>query len=340
MDGEPFDLDRALAGVRGRSRCLILTHNNPDPDALASAEGLKVLLEREAALPCTVGTGGVIGRAENRAMIRLLGLQVTPARRVKFSDFDTVALVDTQPGTGNNPLPPGLDPAIVIDHHPRLEAPQVPPWLDVRAGLGATSSIVVEYLRRRGIPLEARLATALFYGIVSDTLDLGRNATDAEREAYFALLPLADLQVLSQIRVPDLSFKYYRALTEAIERAVVFGQDMASVALGTVPYPELPAEIADFLLRGQGIYVAFCTGLFGGDLHLSLRSARPDLNAGTLIRQVAQPLGNAGGHESMAGGVGEMVPESNARALGESLARRLASFLGLPAESRRLLDLA
>jgi nanoRNase/pAp phosphatase (c-di-AMP/oligoRNAs hydrolase) len=340
MDGELFDLDGALAGIRGRSRCLILTHNNPDPDSLASAEGLKVLLEREASLPCTIGTGGIVGRAENRAMIRFLGLQVTPVRRLRFPDFDAVALVDTQPGTGNNPLPPGLDPAVVIDHHPAREAARVPPWNDVRAGVGATTSIVVGYLRRRSVPIDTRLATALLYGIVSDTLDLGRNATDAERGAYFHLLPLADLKVLSQIRVPDLSFKYYRILTEAVGQAVVHGQEMASVALATVPYPEIPAEMADFLLRAQGINAAFCTGLFGDDLYLSLRTARPDWNAGSLIRQVAQPLGHAGGHESMAGGVVELVPADNARALGESLARRLASFLGLPPETRRFLDLA
>ena len=334
-----FDLEGALAALRGRKNCLIYLHNNPDPDAMASAEGLRLLLEAECGLKATVAHGGIIGRAENRAMVHLLGIELAASRKLNPADFDTLATVDTQPGAGNNTFPEERVPDIVIDHHPVVKNGAAPLWNDIRPDAGATTGIVYGYLKRRGLALDSRLSTALFYGIVSDTLDLGRNATDSEREAYFDLLPKADLAVLSQIRVPDLSFKHYKTLTIALQRALVFGRELVTVSLPAVPYPEIPAELADFLLRAQGVHVSFCTGLFAGDLHLSMRTDGPGLNAGALIRQVAGPLGHAGGHERMAGGLVEQVPEENAAALGESLARRLASLLGLPPEARNLVDL-
>ncbi|MCU0722717.1 MAG: DHH family phosphoesterase [Planctomycetes bacterium] len=336
----PFDLEAALAGLRGKSRALILTHNNPDPDALASAEALRVLLAKGASLPATVGYGGIVGRAENRTMIRLLGIPTTPLRHLRIRDFDVVALVDTQPGSGNHDLPPDRAPDVVVDHHPRRERTASVPWADVREEAGATSTILHGYVRRRGIELDSRLATALFYGIASDTMDLGREATPDEQRAYLDLLPRADFRILAEIRTPDLSYRHYKVLTQALEAVRVHGRRLAAVNLGPVPYPEIPAEMADFFLRAQGIRVSFATGLFGTDLFVSLRTLGEEYNAGVLVRQVVQTLGQAGGHRRAAGGLVGMVPPENSVRLGESLTRRLVSFLGLPAESGRLIERA
>src|SRR5262245_3958000 len=119
MGSPSFDLDAALSRVAGRGPALILTHDNPDPDSMAAAEALRALLESEADLRCTVARGGIVGRAENRAMVNLLGLQHVDVHDVDWKSYPTIGLVDTQPETGNNSLPPGHRIDIVIDHHPR-----------------------------------------------------------------------------------------------------------------------------------------------------------------------------------------------------------------------------
>ncbi|MHC5037262.1 MAG: DHH family phosphoesterase [Planctomycetota bacterium] len=335
-----MDLDNALEGLRGRSKALILTHNHPDPDAIASAESLRLLLTSTLGFPCTIGYGGIVGRAENRAMVNLLDIAMTPVRHLPLGDFDVVALVDTQPETGNNNLPEGKATDIVIDHHPRRTWSHETPWVDIREHVGATSSILYEYLSQRRIPLDIRLATILLYGILSDTMDLGRGATETEYKAYLDLLPKSDHKIMAQIRVPNLSFKYYRAVTNAIENAVIYGSELVSVFLEELPYPELPAEMADFFIRAQGVHITFCAGLFGDDLYLSLRTQKEGMNAGELIEDMAQPLGHVGGHEHMAGGMVDLVPKENAPRLVDTLCRRLCSFLNLDDEAKRFIDRA
>src|SRR5437016_3159021 len=105
MTAARFDLDAALARVRDRGPGLILTHDNPDPDSMAAAEGLKALLEAEAGIACTIARGGIVGRAENRAMITVLGLDHVEIASVDLAAYPLIAVVDTQPETGNNSLP-------------------------------------------------------------------------------------------------------------------------------------------------------------------------------------------------------------------------------------------
>ena len=109
---------RLLALCRGKRKALLLTHDNPDPDSLASAWALGQLLEDKAGMEVTLAYGGLIGRAENRAMVRQLRIPALPVHRVKASEFDLLGLVDTQPEIGNHSLPDADLPVICIDHHP------------------------------------------------------------------------------------------------------------------------------------------------------------------------------------------------------------------------------
>ena len=91
---------------RTLSPLLILTHDHPDPDAIASAWTLSYLAKRLSGVESRIVYGGMIGRVENQAMVRLLDIPVHPLRsRSDFRKFRAVALVDTQPCFGNNPFP-------------------------------------------------------------------------------------------------------------------------------------------------------------------------------------------------------------------------------------------
>src|SRR5262249_50032045 len=102
-----FDLTAALARVAGRGPALILTHDNADPDSMAGAEALALLLRSEAHIDTTIARGGIVGRAENRAMVSVLGLDHRDVSTLHLEHYPTIALVDTQPETGNNSLPIG-----------------------------------------------------------------------------------------------------------------------------------------------------------------------------------------------------------------------------------------
>ena len=296
-----FPLETNLERLAGSRRLLIFMHDNPDPDALAAAHGLRLLVEHEVGAEVRLGLGGIVGRAENRAMVESLRIPLVPLEELVLSDFDRLAIVDSQPGTGNNSLPPSRRVDIVVDHHPMRPESANAPWCDVRSELGATSTIVLEYLRDRRIPIDSRLATALFYALRSETRDLGREATDAERDAYLFLVPLVDHKALSRISHPKVPREHFTALDRALRSARVWGEVVAA-NLGDLSYPDLVAEVADLLLSFDRAKFVLCGGRYGTRAFLSLRTDASEKRAGSLMRKIIDTQGAAGGHGTMAGG--------------------------------------
>ena len=296
-----FSLSKGLERLRGRRDLLIYMHDNPDPDAMAAAMGLKSLVESTSDLRATLALGGIVGRAENRAMVERLKVPLIPAEVLNTDHFDTIAIVDSQPGTGNNSLPNTRPVDIVIDHHPAREESAHAPWCDIRPQLGATSTIVLQYLREQHIPLYTSLATALFYAIRSETRDLGREATPAERDAYLFLIPMVDHHLMFRIQQPKVPREYYGALDRALRSAEAWG-DVITVNLGSMAYPDLVAEIADLLLDYEGSQFVLCCGRFGRQVFVSLRTEPSQRRAGALMRQLIGSDGAAGGHGTTAGG--------------------------------------
>src|SRR5205814_3747631 len=150
----PFDLGQALAGLQGRQSVLIYTHDNPDPDSLAAALALGRLFEHELSARVTLTHGGIVGRAQNRAMVETLKMPLVQAERVEPDQFDIIGLVDSQPETGNNSLPLDHRIDIVVDHHPPRAGSARAPWCDIRPDLGATSTIIFGYLQERKVPID------------------------------------------------------------------------------------------------------------------------------------------------------------------------------------------
>jgi nanoRNase/pAp phosphatase (c-di-AMP/oligoRNAs hydrolase) len=326
-------IEELKAALAGCGQLLILTHDNPDPDALASAFGLLKLAESFDGLTARIGFGGFVGRAENRTMVRELGLPIMPAWALSFDDVDCVALVDTQPETGNNSLPSGFDVTVVIDHHPLRKETKKAAFWDVRTECGSSSTIVTQYLQAAGVPLEGNLATALFYGLQSETQDLGREAGEGDIEASLALYPGTDQELISRIRYPSLPRAYFRSLHRSLERSRTRGPVVVSY-VGELDYPDLVAELADFYLRFEGAYWSFCIGRFEDDIVISIRTSRQDAAAGQLLRRVVGADGSAGGHGMMAGArvpVWHLSAE-DVRLKSEELVNRFIKELGVEDE--------
>ena len=246
---------------------------------------------------------GLVARAENKAMLRLLTPEWQPLEAVgAWEQYPAIALVDTQPGAGNNSLPPDIVPRIVIDHHQplRSELKKVP-HVDIQTDVGSTVSIVYSYLEAAGIEPDARLATAIFYGIQTDTRGLTRGSSPLDQQIYFKMLPLIDRQLYIQVEQAGLPRDYYRAFVGGLQAAKVYHHTVVSY-LGEMHRPDFMAELADVLIRLENMQAVICMGYHGATLYLSVRTASPDLEAGSLIQNVIRGFGRAGGHGVMAGG--------------------------------------
>ena len=296
---------RKLIGVaKGYKKALVLTHDNPDPDAVASACGLAHLLHECAGVGATAAYGGIIGRAENKALLKVLHLPIQPIARIDQKAHDLVCLVDTQPEVGNYSLndSPAV-PQLVIDHHPSRPSSMLAAFHDVGGPAGATSTLVTQYLRAAKLVPQPQLATALFYGIKSDTRDLGREYDPADVECYNWLFPLIDKPSLSRIEHPEVPARYFGAYHRAYERARLHGGGEGVVVdMGEVYVPEIVPEVAEKLVSLEDCRWSLATGAYKGELYLSLRLNDRRVNAGKLVREICAPLGgSAGGHGAMAG---------------------------------------
>ncbi len=295
-------LEALLELAHQRTRALILTHDNPDPDSLAAAVGLSFLLERKGGLQANAAYGGIIGRSENLALVKVLHLPVVPVSQVVFDEYDVIGLVDTQPPTGNHSIPPRYPVDIVVDHHPLRDGSLQAPFADVGGDFGATSTMVVEYLRAARLEPSAELATALFYGIKTDSRDLGRQTTPRDVEAYLWLFPRVDKHLLGRIEHPDLPAEYFRLYHLAIERAKLYGDSVVVTDLKDIYTPDMVAEVAERLMSLEGVKWSLAHGTYEGSLYVSLRVRDRRMNAGRLMRELCQNRGgSAGGHGSMAG---------------------------------------
>ncbi|MGD2048399.1 MAG: DHH family phosphoesterase [Chloroflexota bacterium] len=292
-----------LRTIAGSGPVLILTHDNPDPDGLASGKAFATLLQSAWNIPSQLLYSGLVQRPENRAMLNLLTPEWAHSDELpELDQFSALALIDTQPGAGNNRLPINHIPEIVIDHHhPIRKTIRLVPFTDVQPKIGATATLLDQYLEAAGIVPDADLATAMFYALKTDTRGLSRGASLTDEVVYIKLLAQIDHKKLIQIEQAGLPQTYFRAFNQGLQAARVYSQSVVA-DLGTMHRPDLAAEMADLLIRLEGARAVLCLGHHEKILHLSIRTKPMGQDAGLLVQQVIVSPGKAGGHGTMAGG--------------------------------------
>lgn len=304
------EIDRALLRVRveqmrrllaGKERIGILLQDDPDPDAMASGLALRALLGRTKPTAPLLSFGRVT-RPENLAMIEALEIEVEQVTPADLARFGALAMVDVQPTFCEEALP---QVAVVIDHHPEAKGWRAP-FRDVRPTYGATSTIMTEYLRAADVKITERVATALFYGIKTDTLHLERGGTRADMEAFAYLYGLANHNVLRRIEHPELPLDALDALGDALLHRTII-QNALFAHLGRVSRPDLIPHFADLCLQVKGIEWSVVSGLTGDEVHVSVRNVGYVRAAGEVVQAAFGDLGSAGGHRTAAKAV---VPAS------------------------------
>jgi nanoRNase/pAp phosphatase (c-di-AMP/oligoRNAs hydrolase) len=264
--------------------------------------GLAYLVETRLGLPTRLTRDGLISRAENRAMVELLDIELLPIDKLTWDDpGEAVVMVDSQPNTGRHNFDPCIPLYAVIDHHDTPGDVEDVPFVDVRQTVGATCSVVTSYLIEQNLALPPRLATGLAYGIETELGGYPREASELDEGALIYLYPLADKDLLARIRNARLPQSYFGTLVQALQSSFIYDRLIVSW-INELPQPELAAEVADFLMRFEEIDWAVAGGVYEDKLILSVRSSAPTAKAGDVLRKVVGNMGRAGGHDRRAGG--------------------------------------
>jgi len=311
-------LRQLQAALRGIDRLAVVTHANPDPDAIASAVALARIAERA---DCVVDVcyHGNITHQENRAFVNLLEFELRNLDgECDLSEYDGFALVDhSRPGV-NDGLPEDLAVDVVIDHHPP-RGPVEAGFVDLRSEVGATSSLLVDYLDRLGVPFTEHLATGLLFGIRVDTDEFTRGTAQADFEAAATLIPHANLGTLERVGSPSISPTTFETIAEAITNRRRRGQVVTS-CVGCLADRDALAQAADRLLGLEDVTTTVVYGVQDGTIYISARARGTDIDLGETLREAFDQIGSAGGHADMAGaqitlGVLDAVDEMEASLL-------------------------
>ena len=282
------------AFVNESDKIAIVLQDDPDPDAMSSAIALRTLLGRNK-LTTPIFAFKPVTRPENRTMTHLLEIEIAQADTDELRTYDKIAMVDVEPPYFGERLPRA---DIVIDHHPGYEA-GVAPFEDIRVDYGATATIMTEYLISADEHISERLATALLYGINSDTLALKRRATENDVAAFLHLYPLANYNVLLQIDRPELPVSFARILSRAMGRMAV-KDGLVVLHLGPVERDDLIVQMADFCLQFEGVEWVAVSGKVGSNLAIAVRNhGLGRANAGDVVKRLFNDIGSAGGHRNM-----------------------------------------
>src|SRR6186997_1975898 len=259
-------------------RVLILLHNDPDPDAMASGLALRNILRRTKTTAIIGALQGVT-RPENLRMVNLLDIHVEPITPAAPHEYDRVAMVDVQPHYFGG-LVDRVD--LVIDHHPEQPG-YTAVFKDIRADYGSTCTILTEHLRAVDVNISERTATAMLYAIKSDTLFFARQTNRVDLEAFTFLYPLADPALIRKMEGAEITLERLEHVTRALGTSR-FRHQVFSAFLGETTREDFIPYTADFLLQVEGVKWTMVSGIVGGQLILSVRNLGYSRNAGEFVK--------------------------------------------------------
>jgi len=275
-------------------RVLILLHNDPDPDAMASGLALRNVLRRTKTTAIIGAIQGVT-RPENLRMINLLDIHVEAITHESVKEYDRLAMVDVQPHYFGG-LIDRVD--LVIDHHPEQPG-YTAVFKDIRPDYGSTSTILTEHLRAVDVNISERTATAMLYAIKSDTLFFNRSTNRVDLEAFSYLYPLADAALIRKMEGAEITLERLDYVLRAFRDGTLTEQVFCAF-LGALPREDFIPYVADFFLQLEDVKWTIVAGIVNDSLVVSVRNLGYTKNAGEFVRRFFADIGSSGGHRAMA----------------------------------------
>ncbi len=293
---ELYDLIASWSGDFG-----IVTHTNPDPDAISSAMALATIAKKaNPAIITHIFYDGLIGHQENRTLVNLLDIKMEKMRVECLTECEHIAVVDSMGPGVNNGLIPKSSVDIIIDHHNESDPESLSAeFMDIRPKSGACATILTEYLKELGIEPDENVATALLYGIRADTKQFRRNVTPEDFEYAAFLLQYSDADLLEKIMSPQYSHETIDVIGSAIKnRKTKNGYLFSNV--GYIRNRDALPQAAELLINLEGISTALVYGITDDAIIMSGRNRDLRLNLGNVMSDAFADLGEAGGHATMA----------------------------------------
>jgi nanoRNase/pAp phosphatase (c-di-AMP/oligoRNAs hydrolase) len=275
-------------------RVLIMLHNDPDPDAMASGLALRNVLRRTKTT-AIIGAMQGVTRPENLRMLNLLDIHVEAITPQTLNEFDRIAMVDVQPHYFGG-LIDRVD--LVIDHHPEQPG-YTAVFKDIRADYGSTSTILTEHLRAVDVSISERTATAMLYAIKSDTLFFNRQTNRVDLEAFSYLYPLADAAMIRKMEGAEITLERLDYVMKAYQGGALAEQVFCAF-LGPSAREDFVPYVADFFLQLENVKWTIVAGIVNESLVISVRNLGYSKNAGEFVRRYFADIGSAGGHRAMA----------------------------------------
>tara|TARA_B100000614_G_C14546605_1_gene492330 strand:+ start:203 stop:1438 length:1236 start_codon:yes stop_codon:yes gene_type:complete len=296
-------LENYLKSISDNSKVTIFCHDNPDPDALASALAMNELFVNYGHTSQIVH-GGMIEHHQNQAMVKELEI---PVRRLildweitdLIKESDLIVAVDFHRPGANNIMPKDCIPHIIIDHH-SVDDPVTADLAMVSSEYSSTSSMVASLLMSSDFEMNSRVATALAFGIKTDTLGFTRNFNAVDVRALLWINAWVDKEKLRAIEMPPRSIEALDSFSAALNDKLHI-ENLILAPVHNLTNRDSLAQIADFLLPTEGVDTVVAYGIRRNKVILSVRSNRENLHVGKLLSNNF-PDGLAGGHKSLGGG--------------------------------------
>ena len=282
---------------------IITSHTNADFDALASMVAAKKLYP-EAKL--------VFPGSQEKSM-RDFFLESTlyagEIERLRNIDVDAVTkliIVDNRNPARLGKLAAALArPNVsvhIYDHHPRTSG-DIKGEQEVVEEVGATTTLMVELLRQKGIPISPLEATIFALGIYEETGSLtfiSTTARDAQAAAYLISLG-ANLNVVSDFISRELTQEQIAVLNDLTAAAKSYDINKVSLviaALATATFVPDLAALAHRIRDRESLDALFLVVQMGDKTYIIARSRIPQVNAGLVLGELG-----GGGHSTAAAAV-------------------------------------
>lgn len=260
---------------------VILLSGHPDPDSIGSALAHQRICGH-AGVRATIAHVHPVSRLENRALLKLLGVQLLRIESTQdLAGFRYLSLVDTCTPEPSVALPDGLELLSIVDHH--LGTPAEARFKDIRPALGSTASIYASYFEQGMVPFggpreDTTVATALLAGIRADTDDYFLATPEDFRAAAF-LRPFGDAGVIRRLGRRVVGSASMDVLGRALSDLEIV-RDFALAGVGVVAPGDRDAigEAADYILRREDIDTVLVFGIVGDRVDGSLRTVSPSVD--------------------------------------------------------------
>jgi nanoRNase/pAp phosphatase (c-di-AMP/oligoRNAs hydrolase) len=303
MEHSAFTLVNIIRKLNNKEMAIFL-QDNPDPDAIASGLTLKYIC-KFCNVESSIYYGGNISHQKNRALVNLLDIDLINLKTSEevmkvVGSAGKIALIEASIPSKNNVLPVDVTPNLIFDHH-QIDISSVKgDFIDIQPEIGATATIMTKYIRQLNIKPDVSLATALLFGIRTDTKEFTRNTTSDDFEAAAYLSPLVDTTIMIQLDFPPMRLETLDIIGRAIRNKEIRGSYLASFVDFISDRDALP-QAAEMMLQLEGVYTVLVFGINEDKVQLSARSMDTRVNLGLVLQSAFGEL-NSGGHATMAAG--------------------------------------